>query len=318
MNNNNKLNDTSIETIIKEFSKGNEFDISLLYEMIDKKEYYIDIFIYLLEVLYETYCCEDNEFNRCVAINTLYFLGQSKAIDAHSVICKLTSLPSIDYLLGDIITSTLDVIIMSTYNGNINIIKSYIENKNTDEWVRLAFLSAYGKLTVIGLIDRSDCMDYLKFLMENREKFSNDKLYDDSIINVAMKIRATEIYDELIRFYDVILNAVYTTREEMIIALNKPFDLTEDDFNVLRYFEKRMEDPYLDWIDNVNSETIYNDNYIIDICETIDENKCEILDEDCHKQRTTNYSKKRKNQKNTNKRNLRKKNKNGSMKRNRK
>src|SRR3989304_10315890 len=104
MNNNNKLNDTSIETIIKEFSKGNEFDISLLYEMIDKKEYYIDIFIYLLEVLYETYCCEDNEFNRCVAINTLYFLGQSKAIDAHSVICKLTSLPSIDYFLGDIIT----------------------------------------------------------------------------------------------------------------------------------------------------------------------------------------------------------------------
>ncbi len=61
---------------------------------------------------------------------------------------QLISLPSdtLDYLIGDAITSGLQDILYNTYNGDLEILKKTVNNPDIDDFARGGVLKVMGQL----------------------------------------------------------------------------------------------------------------------------------------------------------------------------
>ena len=58
----------------------------------------------------------------------------------------------LDHLFGDMITEDLPGILASVYNGNIDLIKNVIENREVNEFVRGSFLRTQVTLVLNNLL----------------------------------------------------------------------------------------------------------------------------------------------------------------------
>jgi len=98
---------------------------------------------------------------------SLYLLAQFKEKRAFRRIIKLVSLPpkDIDELIGDLITEDLGSILYSTFDGDLNLLKSLIENQKADVFVRGTALNVYAKLYSEGVINKIAGIEYLRSLI---------------------------------------------------------------------------------------------------------------------------------------------------------
>lgn len=94
----------------------------------------------------------------------LYLLGEFQDRDSFSTIMKLVSLPddTVDRLIGDCITEDLNDILYNTYDGDIELLKKSIQDRNINEYVRSAMLDVMGQLYLDGSLEEGEWREFLK------------------------------------------------------------------------------------------------------------------------------------------------------------
>lgn len=158
----------------------------------------------------------------------VYLLGEFQDRDSFSRIMKLVSLPgdTVDNLIGDCITTDLKDILYNTYDGDMELLKKSIQNRDIDGYVRSAMLDVMGQLYLDGILEESKLKDFLKQNIYDGREY--DYLYDligDMICqchfyDMLPEIRYLfdqDLIDELtMGKYDSYVDAMFKYREEEI------------------------------------------------------------------------------------------------------
>lgn len=125
-------------------------------------------------------------------IYAMYLLAQFKEKHACRLIIDFFSMPGdmAKEITGSIVTEDLGRILASVYDGDDSLLKSLIENKELNEYVRSAALECLLVLFAVGLKSREEIISYFKELF-------NGKLEGDfSYIWTALVTRSTRLYPE--------------------------------------------------------------------------------------------------------------------------
>ena len=114
------------------------------------------------------YMSEDSLFDHNYA---LMLLGHFKEPSAHRVILDLLRLKGemLDILFGEIITENLPAILVNTCGGSIDLIKSFILDKDLYVYCRAAACQALAYATVYGYVDREDVVAFFGSLFTGGE-----------------------------------------------------------------------------------------------------------------------------------------------------
>ena len=131
----------------------------------------------------------------------LYLLGELQDRESFSKIMELVSLKNdtAEYLIGDCITAELRDILYNTYDGNIELLKKSIWDRDIDEFVRSAMLDVMGQLYLDGFLEENEWKDFLKQgVYDGREC---DYIYN-SIGNALCKCHFIDMLSEIRYMFD--------------------------------------------------------------------------------------------------------------------
>ena len=94
----------------------------------------------------------------------IFLLGQFQERESFPRIMKLVSLPRdvLDGMIGDAVTSGLQDILYNTYNGDKELLKASIKNKNLDDYVRSAMLKVVGQLYLDGEFGKEELQELIR------------------------------------------------------------------------------------------------------------------------------------------------------------
>jgi hypothetical protein len=103
-------------------------------------------------------------------IVSLFILAYLRNKEAYPLIIKLLSHPGdkVVQLSGEVFTEALARILASVYDGNLQAIKSVIENTSLNPWIRCAALDSLMVLWKENVLSRDDIIVYLKELLETK------------------------------------------------------------------------------------------------------------------------------------------------------
>jgi hypothetical protein len=97
----------------------------------------------------------------------LHLMGERRETRAFPLLCRLAlDAEAVEAALGDGITTTYKGILINTYDGNLDTLKSVIEADTPDEFVRSGALEVLAYLTATGRIPRDEAEAYLRRLYE--------------------------------------------------------------------------------------------------------------------------------------------------------
>lgn len=142
-------------------------------------------------------------FDRHDHIFSLYLLAYFKETAAFPSIMRLANLNEFDLedLLGDLISEELTRCIISTYNGNLTLIKNLIENQYAYIYARSAGLSSLLGLINLNIITRDEVLAYYKYLL-NSFLTHDDPLFTAMLISDSCDLYPKEIYEDIVRAYE--------------------------------------------------------------------------------------------------------------------
>jgi hypothetical protein len=113
---------------------------------------------------------EESERTEAILFFALHLFAEKRETRAFPALCRLLQDPETpDLLLGDAITETLTGIIISTFNGDADALKSVIEAPCADEFVRGSALNALSYLAHSGVVPAVDVRVYLQHLFETMQ-----------------------------------------------------------------------------------------------------------------------------------------------------
>lgn len=115
---------------------------------------------------------EDLDENYQLHFYAIFLLGQFQERESFPRIMKLVSLPQdvLDGMLGDAVTSGLQNILYNTYNGDKELLKSSIKNKNLDDYARSAMLKVMGQLYLDGELGKEELQDLIREIVYDEEE----------------------------------------------------------------------------------------------------------------------------------------------------
>ena len=166
------------ELIIPELLKIIEFTKNNIEELITEEKYFVHIY-------------------------AMYLLAQFKEKHAYRLIIDFFSMPGdmAKDITGDVVTEALGRILASVYDGNISLLKSLIENKELDEYVRSAALECLLVLVAVGTKSREEIIDYFKELFNG--KLEGDCSYIwTALVSRSTRLYPEEVYDEIKLAYE--------------------------------------------------------------------------------------------------------------------
>jgi hypothetical protein len=143
-------------------------------------------------------------------IYSIYLLAQFRDKRAFKRIVDLISFApdDVESLLGDVITERLSSILYSTFDGNLNLLQAIIENPLLNIYARGAALDVYGKLYSDEVVNKEECIDYLRELIYGNYYDINSDIATD-IQGVVIEKHIFEMIDDVQFLYDQ--NRIYTT-----------------------------------------------------------------------------------------------------------
>ena len=156
----------------------------------------------------------------------MYLLGEFQDRESFPKIVELATLPEkeADYLLGDCITADLREILYNTYNGDMELLKKSIQDRNVNEFVRSAMLDVVGQLYLDGILAENEWKDFLRQNIHDGRDY--DYLYNAigyiicqcHFIDMLPEIRymfEQELIDEMsMGKYDSYVDAMFEYRED--------------------------------------------------------------------------------------------------------
>lgn len=76
-------------------------------------------------------------------------------------------------IIGDAITSGLKDIVYNTYNGELELLKNVIRNRNVDEFVRSEVLDVKAQLYIDGILEENEWKEFIKQNVYSNEEYNN-------------------------------------------------------------------------------------------------------------------------------------------------
>ncbi len=110
---------------------------------------------------------DESERTEAILFFALHLLAEKRGKRAFPALCRMLLDPETPHsVLGDATTETLTGIIISTFNGDADALKSIIEAPHADEFVRSSALDALSYLAHAGVVPAVDMRAYLRHLFE--------------------------------------------------------------------------------------------------------------------------------------------------------
>lgn len=129
---------------------------------------------------------EDLDENYQLHFYAIFLLGQFQERESFPRIMKLVSLPRdvLDGMIGDAVTSGLQDILYNTYNGDKELLKTSIKNKNMDDYARSAMLKVVGQLYLDGEFGKEELQELIREIVYNEEEIG-DYIYTELIYTMC-------------------------------------------------------------------------------------------------------------------------------------
>ncbi len=131
-------------------------------------------------------------------IVSLFILAYLRKKEAYPLIIKLLSRPGdkVVQLTGEVFTEALGRILASVYDGDLQPIKTVVENARLNPWIRCAALDSFMVLWKEDVLSREQVITYLKELMESKLEQTPGYVWD-SIALIAYDLHPAELEDLL-------------------------------------------------------------------------------------------------------------------------
>ncbi|HIF17679.1 MAG TPA: DUF1186 domain-containing protein [Cycloclasticus sp.] len=125
---------------------------------------------------------------------SLFLLAYFKEKAAYPLIIKLISHPGDEVikLTGEVFTEALGRILASVFDGDMEPIKSVVENPDVSPWLRSGALDSLMVLWKEGALSREDIVSYLKELMDGKLEAKPSYVWD-SIALIAYDLHPYEL-----------------------------------------------------------------------------------------------------------------------------
>lgn len=195
----------SIQKALEKLGYNNEgvFPREALIEVINNRDEAIPHLLGILEYSIENIdrlIMDDGYFAHIYA---MYLLAQFKEQKAYPLFIKLFSIPGeivLDFT-GEVVTEDLGKILCSVCNGDIEPIKSLIENRTANDYVRSAAFECLVILVATGQKTCSEIMAYFKELFNGKLEREHSHVWDALVIN-SYYLYPEEVFDDIKRAYD--------------------------------------------------------------------------------------------------------------------
>lgn len=195
----------SIQKALEKLGYNNDgaFPREALIEIIDNREEAIPLLLGIIEYSIENFdrlAMEDAYFAHIYA---MYLLAQFREKKAYPLLIRLFSIPGDSVLdfTGDVVTEDLGKIFYSVCHGDIEPLKSLIENSNANEFVRAAGLKCLLIMVATGQKSRSEIIDYYKELFNTKLERHASHVWD-ALASYSCRLYPEEVFSEIKRALD--------------------------------------------------------------------------------------------------------------------
>ena len=161
---------------------------------------------YLLEIIkdaIENLEYLEKEESYMAHIYAMYLLAQFREKRAYTLIIDFFSIPgeiTLD-VTGDLVTETLGRILASVSCGDISLIKSLIEKREVNEYVRLAGIKSLVTLVACGEIGREEIMAYFQSLYRGRLERKFSQVWNE-LVSACTDLYPEEVYEDIKQAYE--------------------------------------------------------------------------------------------------------------------
>lgn len=183
----------------------------------------------------------------------LFLLAEFQDRESFPRIVELVSLPEdeVEYLIGDTVTEGLPDILYNTYNGDMNLLKNSIQNRNINEFVRASMLDVMGQLYLDGILEESNWKDFLRKIVYDGREY--DYIYNAveimlcqcHFVDMLPEIRymfEQDLLDEIVmEKYDSCVDAMFEYRKNEERFCDTPF-IAADTLRHWAMFTEKSED----------------------------------------------------------------------------
>ena len=190
-----ELSSLKMDKIFNNLTDGN-LTSSFLYRVIKNSQEWIPSLLSCIErAVKDPYELRRKDIGHFVAC---YLLSQFREKRAFPIFIKLSELPEseLDFLIGDILTEDLDKFFAATYNGDLTLLKAFIENSSNSAWARTAALESLIILKSENVLDTDIVKTYLKSLF-TKQSFTVSDLMMGSLVNVCADYSPSYFYNNM-------------------------------------------------------------------------------------------------------------------------
>lgn len=143
---------------------------------------------------------DDLDENYSLHLYGIFLLAQFQDREFFPNLMELASLPedTLDFLIGDVLTEDLGSILYNTYNGEIDLLKQAIKNKEVSDYARSQMLDVMGQLYLDQKLDKQEWQVFLKEIVHG--KSIGDYIYT-AITSMICGCHLTDMIPELRSLY---------------------------------------------------------------------------------------------------------------------
>jgi hypothetical protein len=145
----------------------------------------------------------DAEGDYVAHLYAMFLLAQFRETRAYPLVVRFASLPGYlaDSLCGDFITEDLGRVLASVCGGELEGIKSVVENEDANEWARGAALSSLVTLVAAGQTSRDEVVSYFASLFRGRLARKWSHVWD-ALVSRSCDLYPAELLDDIERAYE--------------------------------------------------------------------------------------------------------------------
>ena len=149
-------------------------------------------------VLYE----EDSDY--FLHIYAMFLLAQFREKRAFPYLIAFLRLPEdlCDYVLGDSLTEDIHRMLLCTYDGDLPMLCSVIEDQQLHEWARNAAIRAYELLYSEGFVSREEFVGYLRELIRDKLPLDDSEVVFTALVGSVADYSLSEMIPDVRFLYD--------------------------------------------------------------------------------------------------------------------
>lgn len=230
-----KISNKEIAQIIHQFNSVSDIPYKAINRAIELQHEITPILLSHISNMVKNH--KDIDFERKDYIVSLYLLAKFREAKAFELLIKILNFSDgwLEDLFGDIYGSNIHKLLISTFNGDFNLLKKIIENNHIDIWIRTEALDCLPGLFILNKITRQQAIEYLGELLNSDYCEDNDFLM--------------EVVEQIIEFYP----------DELLPQINT---IAQDDNKLDMYVMDKLEEAINFGREKCLKENIYeNDHY---------------------------------------------------------